>query len=657
MKNLKSIFLIIGMALSLQSFSAQHIYRVICGADSVTIVDSTISQSNTYAKNTLAINKTSSYLSIYVSASRYLVADWTLLTINRVAPTIDSAARLLGPCLFNANGLANTGPAGPTGATGPTGPSGGPTGPTGPTGNTNIYNSNGTITSTRTVTLNGANILFDGLTLGAHTQLSVNAVSTFDPSMVPSYLRSGSKTNIAIDSNQGYVTTYYDANNTAYGASIGYGTPIALNGGGVVPAFSGNTGFIFTSTGTKFLGATSAGSVLTDVAGNGILTLQPFPSSQNVYNTDDTLTTNRFVGLGVHSLYFYTTGFRKTIALSAGSAWEFTNPEEAIRFYTPEFAVRDTNNNDVFVLNTNTNSLHLPLNDGTSSSFLKNDGSGNATWQDITAASIGAWGLTGNGATDPNTNYIGTSDYKDFNISRNGKSMININATTSGCQIQLTDTNQLSMANFSNSNGLQVVLGDAGANINQTQLVIDDRISSFSFHTDGLLGVHPTGSLVNAFEVNIGTNTVLVNSNLKITDGTQGAGKVLTSDASGLSSWQTLTASSVGAATLNQADSVSTANNKAIYQYSAPTTGSTVNSNGAEYLVINPTGALLALTVTFPASPVDGQIFNVSSTQAITTTTFTSSGTIDGNLTGLAANGTAGWIYVSGITSWVKIHN
>lgn len=116
-------------------------------------------------------------------------------------------------------------------------------------------------------------------------------------------------------------------------------------------------------------------------------------------------------------------------------------------------------------------------------------------------------------------------------------------------------------------------------------------------------------------------------------------------------------AGDVGAATLSQADSIATANNKAVYQYSTPTTGQTVNSNGAEYLVINPAGALLALTVGFPSSPVDGQLFNLSSTQAVTTITLTSSGTIDGTLTGIAANGTAGWIYIASITTWVKTHN
>lgn len=192
-------------------------------------------------------------------------------------------------------------------------------------------------------------------------------------------------------------------------------------------------------------------------------------------------------------------------------------------------------------------------------------------------------------------------------------------------------------------------------------------------------GFTPVNSLeIDADNINMATlNTdstlthLKINGNIQIIDGTQGTGKVLTSNSAGLGSWKPIPLPDTtqvlatkndlkafsGLATLAQADSVATANNKAIYQYSTPTTGQTVNSNGAEYLVINPAGALLALTVTFPASPVNGQIFNISSTQAITTTTFTSSGTIDGNLTGIAANGTAGWIYVLSITTWVKIHN
>lgn len=97
--------------------------------------------------------------------------------------------------------------------------------------------------------------------------------------------------------------------------------------------------------------------------------------------------------------------------------------------------------------------------------------------------------------------------------------------------------------------------------------------------------------------------------------------------------------------------------NTSTFQYATPTTGQTVTANGAKYLVINPSGSLLALTIAFPSSPTNGQLFSISSTQVVTTLTLTSSGTVDGTLTGIAANGTAGWIWVATISSWVKVHN
>jgi len=86
------------------------------------------------------------------------------------------------------------------------------------------------------------------------------------------------------------------------------------------------------------------------------------------------------------------------------------------------------------------------------------------------------------------------------------------------------------------------------------------------------------------------------------------------------------------------------------YQYATPTTGSTVIANGKD-LIINPAGALLALTVTFPSSPDDGQLFNISFTQAITTLTL-NGGTILGTLTSVAGISGAHWQYITGV-GWI----
>lgn len=88
-------------------------------------------------------------------------------------------------------------------------------------------------------------------------------------------------------------------------------------------------------------------------------------------------------------------------------------------------------------------------------------------------------------------------------------------------------------------------------------------------------------------------------------------------------------------------------------QYETPTTGSTVTSNGKTQLILNPAGAILALTVVFPASPADGQRFGISSTQPITTLTL-SGGTILAGLTTIGANGFAAWIYSNDASEWIR---
>lgn len=90
-------------------------------------------------------------------------------------------------------------------------------------------------------------------------------------------------------------------------------------------------------------------------------------------------------------------------------------------------------------------------------------------------------------------------------------------------------------------------------------------------------------------------------------------------------------------------------------QYVTPTTGSTVtaNLNGFTKLLINPSGALLALTVTFPSSPSDADEFTLASSQAITTLTM-NGGTVIGALTTMAIGTFATYTYSSGSSSWFR---
>lgn len=171
----------------------------------------------------------------------------------------------------------------------------------------------------------------------------------------------------------------------------------------------------------------------------------------------------------------------------------------------------------------------------------------------------------------------------------------------------------------------------------QPILIVYDSVGSGGVETGVLLLKDNSTQLIVGLNV---PNTLKADYNISWPDSLPTVvGQILVSDAGGNLSWQSQ-------------DLV------APYQYATPTTGQTVSSNGAPYLVINPAGTLLALTVNFPTAPVNGQKFNLACTQAVTGITLSAGGgTIDGTLTTIAANGTAGWIYIASITTWVKMHN
>lgn len=94
-------------------------------------------------------------------------------------------------------------------------------------------------------------------------------------------------------------------------------------------------------------------------------------------------------------------------------------------------------------------------------------------------------------------------------------------------------------------------------------------------------------------------------------------------------------------------------------QYTTPTTGTTVTATASvAQLICNPAGTLLALTITFPASPINMQTFGIAISQIITTLTLNTSdgSTIDGTITTSSINSNGGWIYSSTANTWFKTH-
>lgn len=87
------------------------------------------------------------------------------------------------------------------------------------------------------------------------------------------------------------------------------------------------------------------------------------------------------------------------------------------------------------------------------------------------------------------------------------------------------------------------------------------------------------------------------------------------------------------------------------YSYSTPTTGGTVTLTNNQRNIINPSGALLALTIAMPSSPSDGDVVEIKFTQNVTTVTYTGGTVVDG-ITSPTAGGLTTFLYRSATSSW-----
>lgn len=82
-----------------------------------------------------------------------------------------------------------------------------------------------------------------------------------------------------------------------------------------------------------------------------------------------------------------------------------------------------------------------------------------------------------------------------------------------------------------------------------------------------------------------------------------------------------------------------------------PTTGGTVALVNNQNNIINPSGALVALTVTLPSSPNNNDVLILTFEQAVTTVTY-SGGTVAGSIVSPVAGSQKQWVYDSGTATW-----
>jgi len=88
-----------------------------------------------------------------------------------------------------------------------------------------------------------------------------------------------------------------------------------------------------------------------------------------------------------------------------------------------------------------------------------------------------------------------------------------------------------------------------------------------------------------------------------------------------------------------------------VHSIFTPTTGGTVNLINNNYNIINPAGALVALTVNLPSSPSNNDVVYIKYTQTISTVTYANGTVVDG-ITAPTAGGMVVLTYDSGTTSW-----
>ncbi len=171
-------------------------------------------------------------------------------------------------------------------------------------------------------------------------------------------------------------------------------------------------------------------------------------------------------------------------------------------------------------------------------------GSGSITYDPTTGVIGGggggggtSWELLGNGGTDPAINFAGTTDAEDYVIRTNNVERLRV---FSGGRISINTSSTFTYLNvsggtyLSGNNGTSHLLEIIGANdnlvnVDGTGVVIgatdSTNYSEIYAQADGLL--------------HFGSNKPMeFVGQVKIVDGTQGAGKLFISDANGVGSWQ-----------------------------------------------------------------------------------------------------------------------
>lgn len=169
--------------------------------------------------------------------------------------------------------------------------------------------------------------------------------------------------------------------------------------------------------------------------------------------------------------------------------------------------------------------------------------------------------------------------------------------------------------------------------------------------------------------VGIGTNTPTValdvhgsSPAVKIVDGTQGANKVLTSDASGNASWQSTSSlvgptgatGATGSAGATGATGLQgpTGSSSTGHNIQSVAGGGTITMTNNNYNVVNPTGLAPAITINLPASPADNDKIEIKFTAACTVTYNAGGNSIADGIASPVLGMLTKYVYDAGTNTW-----
>lgn len=147
------------------------------------------------------------------------------------------------------------------------------------------------------------------------------------------------------------------------------------------------------------------------------------------------------------------------------------------------------------------------------------------------------WSLTGNGGTDPVTNFLGTTDSNSLAIRTNNIERLTIDGTSGALNF-----------NSDAGGGVTSTISSGGSGSSISNQFTGTQNGTFTIDNSYIALNYTDASSNNCFLVNTGigigigtlspANKLHVVGTVQIEDGTQAAGYVLTSDANGVASWQ-----------------------------------------------------------------------------------------------------------------------